>query len=334
MHLILYKISFSVRKKRHIKNQGVTELKTEFLKSFVAVVESKSFSVAAKRMFLSQPAISTHIKQLEEELGVQLLTRSTKNVHLTEAGLSFYPYAQRLILTESEAMFALHGRKNTLKGTVQISASSVPANYILPDFVSYMGNQYQDICFRIMEGDSSEVIKDVLHFDAEIGICGFSIQNKKCLYEELFSDDIVLITPKDPYFSQFSGRIQPEALPSLRFITREMGSGTGIAAHNLEHSLGLSDRNMNIVAQVDGTQLLKRTVAAGVGCAFISKLAAMDYVKAGKVLMFEFPEVNGKRSFYSVHHRERILDQAAAITLNELSEFCKKRNRKKEGPLS
>ena len=58
MHLILYKISFSVRKKRHIKNQGVAELKTEFLKSFVAVVESKSFSAAAKRLFLSQPAIS------------------------------------------------------------------------------------------------------------------------------------------------------------------------------------------------------------------------------------------------------------------------------------
>ena len=87
-------------------------MKTEFLKSFVAVVESKSFSVAAKRLFLSQPAISTHIKQLEEELGVQLLTRSTKNVHLTETGLAFYPYAQRLIRTESEAMFALHGKKN------------------------------------------------------------------------------------------------------------------------------------------------------------------------------------------------------------------------------
>ncbi|MGI6080554.1 MAG: selenium metabolism-associated LysR family transcriptional regulator [Candidatus Avilachnospira sp.] len=304
-------------------------MKTEFLKSFVAVVESKSFSVAAKRLFLSQPAISTHIKQLEEELGVQLLTRSTKNVHLTETGLAFYPYAQRLIRTESEAMFALHGKKNTLSGTVQIAASSVPANYILVDFISYMGDKYQDISFKISEGDSSEVIKNVLHFDTEIGVCGFKLPNKKCLYEELFTDDIVLITPKDPYFSAFSGKMQPEALPSLRFIVRETGSGTGLAAQNIERTLGLSERNMRVVAQVEGTELLKRSVAAGVGCAFISKLAAMDYVKSGKVLMFEFPDINCKRSFYLVHHRERILDQAAAITINELSEYCKKRNQKK-----
>ena len=77
-------------------------MKTEYLKSFSAVVESKSFSAAAKRLFLSQPAISTHIKQREEERCVQLLTRSTKDVQLTEAGLLFYPYAQRLLETEKE----------------------------------------------------------------------------------------------------------------------------------------------------------------------------------------------------------------------------------------
>lgn len=291
----------------------------------MAVVESKSFSGAAKKLFLSQPAISTQVKQLEEELGVQLLTRSSKNIHLTEAGLSFYPYAKHLLHTENDALLALSGRKNTLTGTVRIAASSVPANYILPEFISYMRGKYPEISFRICEGDSTEVIHEVLHFETEIGVCGFEPQDNKCFYEELLSDDIVLITPRDRYFEAFQGRISKEALLSLDYIIREKGSGTGLAAQNLEQSLGLSEKNMHIVAQVDGTELLKRTVAAGVGCAFISKLAAMDYVRADKVLMFEFPEPNCSRDFYVVYHKDRILDRGAAVTVNELTSFFKRK---------
>ena len=178
-------------------------MKTEYLKSFTAVVESKSFSAAAKRLFLSQPAISTHIKQLEEELCVQLLTRSTKDVQLTEAGLLFYPYALRILETEREAFFSLHGKEGGLKGTVQIAASTVPANYLLADFISYMSSRYPEISYRINEGDSTEVFQEVMHFDAEIGVCGFQTKNPKCIYDELFTDEIVLVTPNTPYFAAF-----------------------------------------------------------------------------------------------------------------------------------
>ena len=299
-------------------------MKTEYLKSFSAVVESKSFSAAAKRLFLSQPAISTHIKQLEEELCVQLLTRSTKDVQLTEAGLLFYPYAQRLLETEKEALFALHGKETVLKGTVQIAASTVPANYILSEFIPYMGRKYPDILYSVSGGDSSEVLQKVLHFDTEIGICGFQARNQKCIYDELFEDDIVLITPNEPCYAAYGGKITPEQLTELRFVVREKGSGTGMAAHNLEQSLGLTESSMHIVAQFESTELIKRAVAGGSGSAFIAKIAAMDYVKEGRVLMFEFPKLDSKRSFYMVHHRDRILSQPAAVTMKELSAFCRR----------
>ena len=301
-------------------------MKTEYLKSFTAVVESRSFSGAAKRLFLSQPAISTHIKQLEEELGMQLLTRSTKDIQLTEAGLIFYPYALRLLETEKEALCLLHGKESSLHGSVQIAASTVPANYILADFIAYMNGKYPDIAYKVEEGDSADVFQKVMRFETEIGICGYQMKNPKCIYDTLFTGQIVLITPNTPKYAAFAGHMDRKVLEHLPFVIREKGSGTGIAALNVEQSLGLDEAVMNIVAQVDSTELVKRAVAGNVGVAFIAKLAVMDYVKEGKVLIFEFPEVDTSRKFYMLHHRDRLLSQTAAVTMKELQTFCEKIN--------
>lgn len=299
-------------------------MKTEYLKSFAAVVESKSFSAAAKKLFLSQPAISTHIKQLEEELNVQLLTRSTKDIQLTEAGLIFYPYAIRLLSTEKEALMLLNGEEGGIRGSVQIAASTVPANYVLTNFIAYMRGKYPEISFRIAEGDSTEVFQKIMHFEAEIGVCGFQTKSQKCVYEELFTGEIVLITPNKPQYAAFCGRIPQEELVKLPYVVREQGSGTGIAVQNLETALGLLQTDMNVVAQFDSTEMIKRAVAGNVGAAFIAKLAVMDYVEEGRVLMFEFPEVDTRRKFYLLHHRDRILSQPAVITMKELAGFCEK----------
>jgi len=104
-------------------------------------------------MYLSQPTISTHIKQLEEELNVQLLIRSTKDVILSEAGLLFYPYAVRLLETESEALLELHRNESEVKGMVSIASSSVPGYYILPQFFSKAKVIHPDIGYKIEAGD-------------------------------------------------------------------------------------------------------------------------------------------------------------------------------------
>ena len=122
----------------------------------------------------------------------------------------------------------------------------------------------------------------------------------------------------------FEVEIPETELLRLRFVTREKGSGTGMAAKNLEHQLGLTESTMNIAAQFDSTELVKRAVAGNVGAAFISKTAAEDYVREGRILMFEFPQMDARRSFYMVRHRDRILSQPAALTMKELIAFCKR----------
>lgn len=163
-------------------------MRLDYIRSFINVVNCKSFSVAAKKAFVSQPTISTHIKQLEAELGVQLLVRSTKDVILSEEGVLFYPYAVRLLETENEALAHLNKTEAKVKGTVTIAASSVPGNYILPRILKQTRLKYPEIDYRMLEGDSSQVIQSVLRFEADLGIGSIRTNHEKCMCMPLLKD--------------------------------------------------------------------------------------------------------------------------------------------------
>lgn len=298
-------------------------MRLEYIRSFITVVNYKSFSLAAENIFLSQPTISTHIKHLENELGVQLLVRSTKDVILSEAGLTFYPYAVRLLETASEAVHSLGTIESQVSGTVSISASSVPGNYVLPHFFASVRDQLPEITFRVFEGDSARVVQEILHFDSEMGIGSIKSMNEKCLCEPLFEDEIVLITPNTEKYRNLNGTFSAELFKNERFVLREPGSGTKMASENMEQSLGLNRKNIKVAAQLGSSEMVRRAVEAGVGIAFISKLAVKDAKQQDKILQFQFDNVNSKRQLYLFTHKDRVLSAAACSAMKALRKYCK-----------
>lgn len=297
-------------------------MRLEYIRSFMSVVNYKSFSLAAQNIFLSQPTISTHIKQLENELGVQLLVRSTKDVILSEAGLIFYPYAVRLLETEHEAVVSLGAKESQVSGTVSISTSSVPGNYVLPHFFAAVKETFPDISYRVSEGDSAKVIQEVLHFDTEIGVGSIESMNEKCSCEPLFQDEIVLITPNTEKYKRMNGIFPPELLKNERFVLRESGSGTKMASENMERSLKLDLKSIKVAAQFESSEMVRRAVEAGVGIAFISRLAIRDSRELQKVQEFRFEHVNSRRQLYLVYHKDRVLSLPARSTIKALRKFC------------
>lgn len=298
-------------------------MRLEYIRSFISVVNYKSFSLAAENIFLSQPTISTHIKQLENELGVQLLVRSTKDVMLSESGLIFYPYAVRLLETESDALLSLGVTEAQASKTVSITASSVPGNYVLPCFFAGVKEQLPELSFRVLEGDSAKVIQNILHFESEIGIGSIESTNEKCNCEPIFEDEIVLITPNSERYRSLKGNFSVDLFKNERFVLRETGSGTKIASDNMEHSLGLNRKNIKVAAQLGSSEMVRRAVEAGVGIAFISKLAVKDSKQHDKILQFHFEKVNCKRQLYLFTHKDRVLSAAACVTIKALKEYCK-----------
>ncbi len=297
-------------------------MKLEYIRSFIGVVNYKSFSLAAKYLFLSQPTISAHIKRLEEELGVQLLVRSTKDVILSEEGLTFYPYAVQLLETEKEALGRLNKEEKSERGTVTIATSSVPGNYIFPGFLTYFQKQCKGTSFRILEGDSEDVMQKVMHFEAELGIGGIRSTNEKVHCETLFEDEIVLITPNKEKYRSLNGSFPVSLLKKELFITRETGSGTKTVTDNIERELRLNVQSLRIAAQFGTSEMVRRAVEAGAGVAFISQIAARESLENKKVLVFRFPEVQAKRLIYLVYHKERVLSPAVRNVMRYLRDYC------------
>lgn len=297
-------------------------MKLEYIRSFIGVVNYKSFSLAAKYLFLSQPTISAHIKRLEEELGVQLLVRSTKDVILSEEGLTFYPYAVQLLETEKEALGRLNKEEKPERGTVTAATSSVPGNYVFPGFLAYFQKQNEGISFRVLEGDSEDVLQKVMHFEAELGMGGIKSTNEKMHCETLFEDEIILIAPNREKYRNLNGNFPIALLKKELFITRETGSGTKTVTDNIERELKLNIQSLRVAAQFESAELVRRAVEAGTGVAFISQIAARESLENKKVLEFRFPDVHAKRLIYLMYHKERVLSPAAKTVIRCLREYC------------
>lgn len=297
-------------------------MRLEYIRSFIGVVNYKSFSLAAKYLYLSQPTISTHIKQLENELGVQLLVRSTKDVLLSEEGKVFYPYALQLLETESRALKQLNKCENESGGMVSLAVSSVPGNYMFPQFLAYFRSKNSTTNFRVSEGDSGDVLQKLLNFDAEIGIGGLDSGSEKLHSEILFEDEIILITPNTAKYREMNGKFPMDQLRKEWFITRELGSGTKNAVDNMEQELKLNTPSLKVIAQFESSEMVRRAVEEGAGVAFISKTAAQESYNKQKILEFTFPNVNSKRQFYLMYHKERGLSPVVETVVQSLREFC------------
>ena len=142
------------------------------IEAFVYVVRHKSFSKAADAIYLTQPTISSHISSLENEIGTKLVDRSGKEITPTEAGKMFYEFANNLINIRDNAVFTLSEFSRKIEGKVEIAASTVPAEYLLPKLMLGFRNKYDKISFSVQQLDSKQVIDELLERNFEFGIVG------------------------------------------------------------------------------------------------------------------------------------------------------------------
>lgn len=281
------------------------------LDAFVQVADNKSFSKAAKSMYLSQPTVSAHIKSLEAELGVPLILRTTKEVLLSDAGQIFYGYAKELLHTRDVAMLMMQSYATEIKGSLPVAASTVPSQYLLPELLSEMYIRYPDLKVSVHQADSSEVISRIENYDAELGFTGMKTDHSKCIFEPLLEDRLVLITPNIPAYQIYKDHFPVSQLRYLPFVFREKGSGTQKEADAFLQSIGLDNRKMHILTELPSTESVKQAVCHGLGVSIISKIAAEDYAKFGYILTFDLDSDLLNRSIYLVYHKNRVLTPAA-----------------------
>lgn len=271
------------------------------LEAFVRVAETKSFSTAAKMLFLTQPTVSAHISSLERELNTCLLVRNTKGVALSEAGKELYAYAEQMLELEQKIRerFGLTGRQSG--SVLRIAASTIPAQYLLPDIMARFRKDYPEEQLKLFETDSSGVVDMILSHKADVGFTGTVLEKGSCTYIPFYQDELVILTPAaEKYRARKDADIASWILEEP-VILREEGSGTRKEALRLLAQTGIDITKLNVAAMMENQETIKRSVGSGMGISILSKLAAREEINSGKLLAFPLGETGGKRNINVVY---------------------------------
>ncbi len=282
-------------------------LNMNLLRSFWQVAQAGSVSGAAQSSFVSQPALSKAVKELEQQVGLPLLERRARGVTLTEAGAILFEYANAIFALEREAQDALRAQKSLRGTTLRIGASTTLATYILPPLLAQFTAKFPENRFSLIRDNTHQIEEKLLAFELDIAMVEGPPHSTKIQKTWWRDEELILIcAPSHPLASK--GTVSFEELAQCKWLLRESGSGTReVVETALERwKLPLCD-----ALEFSGAESLKQAVAANLGIAFVSREAAHDQLSLGRVKTLTISDFSLRRPFYLLHLPGRPLSPAA-----------------------
>lgn len=277
---------------------------TRQLAAFCEVVERRSFSQAAERLGVTQPAVSLQVRSLEERLGQRLLDRSGRRVETTEAGRVLYRNAKRLLQTEQQLLDELEQETGgELRGTIAIGASTGPGAHLVPLLLCDFRREHSAVRVSLKVWDTQTVIERVAGRDLELGIVGAHSRNRALDFEPLVVDEIVLAVPPG---HRFAGReVAPEELREEGLLVMQEGAGVRQVIDEELRRAGLRLRDLDTSLELGLQESVKSAVGAGYGVAFISRTAIERELETGALELARVAGVKPARQIYLVRGRGR-----------------------------
>jgi DNA-binding transcriptional LysR family regulator len=276
------------------------------LNVFCKVVDHKSFSKAGMSVHLSQPTVSSHIKDLEEHFGCMLIDRLGKEALPTPAGLLLFRYARKLLSLRDETESAMSQFQGKVRGRLSIGGSTIPGGFLLPRFIGEFGKKFPDVTVSLIVGGTEHIITDILAGELELGIVGAVTDNKKIVQEKLIDDEMRLIVPKNHKWANRK-HVSLELLRQEPFIIREKGSGTLKSFHESLEKIGSGVDELKIVAQMGSTISVIQGIKQNVGISVLSTISVIDELSAGTLKALTVDGLNMTRGFYLTRHKLRSL---------------------------
>jgi DNA-binding transcriptional LysR family regulator len=255
---------------------------TRQLAAFCAVVERKSFSQAAERLGVTQPAVSLQIRSLEQRFGRQLLDRSGRRVEPTEAGLRLYASAQRLLALEENLLEELSvDEEGGLIGTLELGASTGPGGTVVPLLLCEFQEQHPQLRVRLTVSDTQTLVDRVADRELELGIVGAGRRHRGVTFEPFFRDEVVLACPPK---HRFAGKtISLDELKSEPLIVMQEGAGVRQVIEDELRKAGTRLRDLDVRLELGLQESARSAVLDGHGITFISRLAVEADLAAGRV---------------------------------------------------
>lgn len=288
------------------------------LKIFCTLTRAQSFSKAAKMLHMSQPAVSTQIKNLEEFYQGQLFERTPHGVILTSAGEVFYDYAQRILDLYDEMEQQLESVLQRKSHQIIVGASTTIGNVSLPCSIYLFKEEYPQVSIRLDIANSDEVLRKVMADEVDIGVLEGYHESTELNAIPVTSDELILIV--SPNHSQEEGSISFADFLKMPLILREDGSGTRkiLAAALEKHGQSIND--LNVITEMTTVDAIKSAVEAGLGVGIVPRLAVRKEAYLGSLKVLKIKEMDMPLDFNIIYPIHKSLSTAAKRFIRFLSD--------------
>jgi DNA-binding transcriptional LysR family regulator len=283
---------------------------TRQLAAFCAVVERRSFSQAAERLGVTQPAVSLQVRSLEKRLGTKLLDRSGRRVEPTEAGLRLYRNAQRLLALEEQLLEDVaDSDEGALAGQLKIGASTGPAAIVVPLLLCEFQQRNPGVRVALTVGDTQRIVDEVSERRLELGIVCAARRHRGVRFEPFLRDEIVLALPPR---HRWEGRtITLDELREEPLIVMQEGAGVRQIVEDELRRAGLRLRELDVRLELGLQESARSAVAAGYGVTFISRRAVESDLAAGTLAEARVRGIEPSREISLVRATGRSATRAA-----------------------
>lgn len=289
----------------------------ERLKTFIAVAEKKSFSEAAKILYVTQPTISAQIKGLEEEVGTKLFERTTKKVEMTQSAAILLKYAKKIIHLSDSAQKEILKFEDCMYGDLKIGCSFTIGEYVLPEFLKLFKGDYPLIQMSVDITNSNNIVSNIKDQFIDVGLIETPIDDDQIVVEPFMEDQLILIAAPG-YFPDNEITISAGRLKDIPLIVREKGSGTRAVVNQYLRQTGITEDDLNLVMELGSTEAVKSTVSARLGVSIISKSAIKKELKLKLLKAYPIKDLSFYRHFYIACRKDVVLKQTTELFMGQL----------------
>ncbi|HJX01117.1 MAG TPA: LysR family transcriptional regulator [Terriglobales bacterium] len=278
------------------------------LNSFLEVARHSSFSKAAERCFRTQPAISSQIRAIEEEVGAKLFDRSGAKVTLTLAGKAFQAYADEALRSLKTLKTNIAEMERTPRGEIVVGANEATCLYVLPEVFADFKRQHPKVSVSIQRAETTKTLESVVDQTVDFGVVSMPVKDGRLAALPIHQDELVLITAAHHPLAQLSN-VRLEEIAKYPLVLPKLGR----TREAIDDVFQEKQLKQHVSMELDSSELLKRFVAADVGVGFVARSNISDEVRAGTLMALSFIDPPIRRDLALVYRKDKTLSRAARV---------------------
>ena len=285
------------------------------LEIFNAVVKYGQVTKAAKKLFLTQSAVSLALNEMENQLGGPLFDRTGRALELNDRGRYFLPLSREILDKLEDLNILMNEKDGKFAGSLNLVASSTIGNYVLPYLITAFKSMHPDVHVNMLVYNTKTAEKLILDRSVDLGFVEGEVNHEQIIVKEWFHDELVLVTRPDKDLQTEIVCDVTTDLKKFKWVMREPGSGT---AQIFKSKLGKYVTDLNVVMELGHTEAIKKAIEAGAGIGCLSKLTVCRAISRGWLQEIPLLGVNTERQLSVIRHKNK----AKTRLIREFLDFC------------